>query len=124
MEGHITGVFLAIVGSMLVPIVPMSLLETLDTIPGRFVLLGVPVILYHLVNPIVAVMAGVVSGIILDRVHDLAPSQNKNNFADKNSNTQMREKDTVIEDLAPDFTKIKHDQIVMLEPPAKRMGYQ
>lgn len=76
-------------------------------------------------------MAGVVVAIIVDRIHDLQPtpshSQSTNTIGSGSGmgggywrlNSQ-RKRDEVLLDLSPDYTNIRSDEIVMLEPIAIR----
>jgi hypothetical protein len=106
METTALNAFLAIVGAMLVPIIPIEYLQVFDTTPGRFSLLIFPVMLFHYVSPQSGVMGGVISGIVLDRVHDLSPKSTK----------PKRERDEILVDLSPDYSEMVTDEIVMLEP--------
>lgn len=112
MESYILDTFLAIVGAMIIPIIPIQYLSVFDTIVGRFVLFGIPVIVYHYTGLVSSIMCAVVSGILLDRIHDVMPNKTKKTL----------DKETVLVDLSPDFTKHYSDEIVMLESPSKRMG--
>lgn len=109
MNPLVLNVFLAILGSMLVPLIPIHYMLVFDTILGRFVLLSLPVILYHYTGVASGIMMGVVSGIIIDRLHDLAPERERE-----------RERDEVAIDLSPDYLGIKTGEVVMLEPVTER----
>lgn len=118
MDGLILNVFLAITGAMIIPVIPITYLRTLDNTIGRFILLCMPVFVYHYVSPASGVMMGVVVGIVIDRLHDLVPDSGS--FTNGSGSGSKRDHDEVLVDLSPDYTKEFTDEIVMLEPIAVR----
>jgi len=119
MDAFVLNVFLAITGAMIVPLIPIEYLRTLDTNIGRFILLSLPVIVYHSLAPSSSVMVGVVVAIIIDRIHDLRPTPTR--FARSRSSFtsgsgSQRKTHEVLLDLSPDYTTHKSNEVVMLEP--------
>ena len=114
MDTFVLNVFIAITGAMIVPLIPIEYLRISDTNFGRFILLSLPVIVYHSLAPDTAVMVGVVVAILIDRIHDLnpTPSHSQSSF----SNGSKRDKHEILLDLSPDHTLEKSNEIVMLEP--------
>lgn len=115
MDTFVLNVFIAITGAMIVPLIPIEYLRISDTNFGRFILLSLPVIVYHFLAPDSAVMVGVVVAIIIDRVHDLnpTPSHSRSPFS---VGGVKRDKHEILLDLSPDHTIEKSNEIVMLEP--------
>lgn len=114
MDAFVVNVFLAITGAMIVPLIPIEYLRSLDTNIGRFILLSLPVIVYHSLTPASSVMVGVVVAIIIDRIHDLRPTPNhsRSSFT---SGSQSKTHEVLL-DLSPDYTTYKSNEVVMLEP--------
>jgi len=118
MDTFVLNVFIVIFGAMIVPLIPIEYLRTLDTNVGRFILLSIPVIMYHSLSPDSAVMAGVVVAIIIDRIHDLnpTPDASRSSFSNGSGSGGKRDKHEVLLDLSPDYTTHKSNEIVLLEP--------
>jgi hypothetical protein len=115
MDTFVLNVFIAIIGAMIIPLIPIDYLRTLDTNIGRFVLLSLPVLMYHFIAPDSAVMMGVVVAIIIDRIHDLdpTPANSRSPFSNGSNNRDTHE---ILLDLSPDYTTEKSNEVVMLEP--------
>ena len=126
MEAFVTNIFLAITGSMIVPLVPFEYLRLFDTLGGRLLLFSLPVLAFHLLAPSTGVMAGAVVGIIIDRIHDLTPDHSRSDLGSGSMasvgtvremrNIRRGKRDGVLLDLSPDYTKMNSTEIVMLEP--------
>jgi len=114
MDTVVINVFLAIVGAMILPVIPIDIIRILDNTIGRFILLLCPLLVYHYVSPTSGVMVGVIVGLIIDRLHDLVPD----NMTDMNGSGsgRARKHDEVLVDLSPDYTKENSREVVMLEP--------
>lgn len=116
MDAFVLNVFLAITGAMIVPLIPIEYLRYLDTNIGRFILLSLPVIMYHSLAPTSSVMVGVVVAIIIDRIHDLRPTPDHSRSSFTNGSGSQRKTHEVLLDLSPDYTTHKSNEVVMLEP--------
>lgn len=118
MDTFVLNIFIVIIGAMIVPLIPMEYLRRLDTNVSRFILLSIPVIMYHSLSPDSAVMAGVVVAIIIDRIHDLnpTPDPSRSPFLNGSGSHITRDKHEVLLDLSPDYTTLKSNEVVMLEP--------
>jgi hypothetical protein len=120
MDTVIINVFLAIVGAMILPVIPIDIIRILDNTIGRFILLLCPLLVYHYVSPASGVMVGVIVGLVIDRLHDLVPDNmmdgNGSGSGSGSGSGRTRKHDEVLVDLSPDYTKENSREVVMLEP--------
>lgn len=100
-ESIILSIFVAITGSLILPIIPDNYMKSADTIFGRTILLSTPLLMAYLNDIPVGVMTGVVAAMALDRSHDRINTKPKG--------------PSVIKDLSPDYTSYQDGEIVILE---------
>lgn len=128
------GAFVVLVGALLVPIIPFSILSLTDSFLGRMLLLLLPLVAFKIFGIEMGILVGAVVGLILNRTHDflaikssgmmnyLQPQQlstSNNRIPPQLYNGRV----TVVRDLSPNLIQSHKipDSVILLDPPVKRM---
>jgi len=100
-DSIILSIFVAITGSLILPLIPDEYLRNVDTVVGRTILLSSPLIMAYMNDIPVGVITGVVAAMTIDRSHD------RINVVPKGP--------SVVKDLSPDYTSYHDGEVVILE---------
>jgi hypothetical protein len=128
------GAFIVLIGALLIPIIPITILKLADSFMGRFLLLLLPLAAFQLYGIELAILVGAVVGLFINRTHDLfaIESSGMMNYV-KNSQKLNNNggippqiyngRVTVVRDLSPNLIKSHKipDSLILLDPPVKRM---
>lgn len=129
------GTFVLLLGALLVPITPMSILILTDSFLGRMLLFLLPLVAFKLFGTELGILVGAVIGLVLNRTHDflaiqssgminyLQPKQLKSGNNVGIPPQLYNGRVTVVRDLSPNLitSNTVPDSVVLLDPPVKRM---
>lgn len=133
------GAFVLLVGALLVPIIPFSILSLTDSFLGRMLLLLLPLVGFKIFGVEMGILIGAVVGLVLNRTHDFLEikSSGMMNYLQPHgqgltsNSTKQNEippqlyngRVTVVRDLSPNLINANKipDSIILLDPPVKRM---
>jgi hypothetical protein len=127
------GSFIVLIGALLVPIIPLSILTLTDSFLGRMFLLLIPLAAMKVFGIELAILVGAVIGLVLNRTHDFLAIQSSgmmNYLQQSNSNSHSlippqlyNGRVSVVRDLSPNLLNSNKipDSVILLDPPVKRM---
>lgn len=123
------GAFIVLIGALLVPIIPFSILSLTDTFLGRMLLLLLPLVAFKIFGIEMGILVGAVIGLILNRTHDFLSikSSGMMNYL-QSSNSKIppqlyNGRVTVVRDVSPNLIQSNKipDSVILLDPPNKRI---
>jgi hypothetical protein len=127
------GSFIVLIGALLVPIIPLSILTLTDSFLGRMFLLLIPLAAMKVFGIELAILVGAVIGLVLNRTHDFLAIQSSgmmNYLQQSNSHSHSQippqlynGRVSVVRDLSPNLLNSNKipDSVILLDPPVKRM---
>lgn len=126
------GAFIVLIGALLVPIIPFSILSLTDSFLGRMLLLLLPLVAFKIFGIEMGILVGAVVGLVLNRTHDFLSIQSSGmmNYLEPQSTSGNRippqlynGRVTVVRDLSPNLIESNKipDSVILLDPPVKRM---
>jgi hypothetical protein len=131
------GAFVVLVGALLVPIIPFSVLKLTDSFLGRMLLLLLPLVAFKFFGIELGILVGAVVGLVLNRTHDFLAIQSSgmmnylqpqglasNSIKQNGIPPQIYNgRITVVRDLSPNLINANKipDSVILLDPPVKRM---
>jgi hypothetical protein len=120
------GAFIILIGSLLVPIIPLTILKLFDSFMGRFLLLLIPFIGFKLYGLEIGILLGAVIGLLINRTHDFFAIQSSgmtNYVVSKIPPQLFNGRVSIVRDLSPNLINSNKipDSLILLDPPIKRM---